>query len=96
MGEKPLFLHGPYPGFPNILPGIFLCPLDAAVTQKYSQAISVGFCSRLLLYQTWKATSWSAKLYGFSPINQLFFYKGSLVNILQLTDIAYVNLGPRR
>lgn len=88
----------PYPAFPNILLGIFLCPLDAAVTQKYSRTISVGFCSRHLLYQTWKAASGLAKLYGFSPINQtfFFFYKGALLNILQLTDMAAVNLGPRK
>lgn len=74
-GRETSALTWPYPGFPNILLGIFLGPLDAAVTQKYSQTISVGFCSRHLLCQTRKTTSGSAKLYAFSPINQPFFAK---------------------
>lgn len=85
----------PYPAFPNILLGIFLCPLDAAVTQKYSRTISVGFCSRYLLYQTGKATSGLAKLYGFSPINQTFFLTKELsLTFCSLLTWQLWTLGP--
>lgn len=65
IGEKPLLFRGPVPVFQGYLAGIVLCPLDAAVPQKYS------FLQHLM--SAMGAAPGSARLCGFIPVNLPFF-----------------------